>query len=109
MNTENIKLKLSQFKNSDKFKVYQNLQPAVENSTSETIYLVNGIFNKITDELIHSLDRGGFNKLALKNILLRVPNIIEDKQLDTEDFEFCYELIIILSKIVGVDIEDDLD
>ena len=109
MNIEEIKLKLAEFRASDKFKVYVDYQPAVENSTKEDVDLINGIFNKIAGELIQSLDTGAINEQELKNILLQAPDIIENEQLDTEDFEFCYELIFILSKIVDVDIEDELD
>ena len=109
MNLEEIKAKLEEFRKSDKFKIYQHLQPAVENSTPDTVGLVNGIFNDVAGELLSLLNTSGFSEEEIKKILLQTTNIIEEQPLDTEDFEFCYELLFVLSKITGVDIKKGID
>lgn len=50
MNLEEIKAKFEEFRKSDKFKIYQHLQPAVENSTPDTAGLINGIFNDVAGQ-----------------------------------------------------------
>jgi hypothetical protein len=109
MNIEEVKAGLIQFEQSDKFKVYQHLQPAVENSTPDTEKLVTDLFNVVANKLLSSLNSNGFNEDELKKILLDTVPLIEDRGLDTEDFEFCYELLFVLSEITGVNIQKEIN
>lgn len=109
MDLQEIKEKLLSFQQNDKFKVYQHLQPAVENSTPDTIGLVNGIFNRTTENLLSSLNTNGFREEEIKQIILKTIDEFEKEDLDTEDFEFCYELLFVLSEITGVNIRPEID
>lgn len=109
MNLQEIKEKLLNFQQNDKFKVYQHLQPAVENSTPDTVAVVNGIFNRTTDNLLSSLNANGFREEELKQLILKTIDEFDREQLDTEDFEFCYELLFILSEITCVNIRPDIE
>jgi hypothetical protein len=109
MNQLGIKTKLTAFINCDKFKVYQHLQPAVENSTSDTITLINTLFNDSAKQLQDLIDHKSYNEQSVKDILLETASKVENEQLDTEDFEFGFELIAVLSEITGVGIEAELN
>ena len=108
MNLSEIKTKLTAFINCDKFKVYQHLQPAIENSTPDTIALINTLFNDSAKQLQELIDNKSYNEQSVKDILLETASKVENEQLDTEDFEFGFELIAVLSEITGVSIEAEL-
>lgn len=109
MELPGINAKLSDFISCDKFKTYQHLQPAVENSASDTVTLVNGLFNDTAKELQELIAAGKYEEQAVKDILLQTTDLIGTQELDTEDFEFCYELIFVLSDITGVSIRNEID
>ena len=105
-NIENIRAELEDFIATDKFKEYQYLQPAVENSTEETKVFVNAEMNACCTELLQKLKQENINEQDLKKIVRANLEKIEDYVLDTEDREFCYELYNKIGEILGIDIED---
>lgn len=105
-NIENIRVELEDFIAVDKFKEYQHLQPAVENSNEETKEFVNTEMNVCCMELLQRLNEEKFNEQDLKEIVRSSLKKIEDHYLDTEDREFCYELYFKIGEILGIDIED---
>jgi hypothetical protein len=105
-NIENIRAELEAFIAVDKFKEYQHLQPAVENSTEETKEFVNTEMNVCCMELLQRMGQEKFNEQDLKAIVRNSLKKIEDHYLDTEDREFCYELYHKIGEILGIDIED---
>ena len=105
-NIENIRAELEDFIAADKFKEYQHLQPAVENSTEETKAFVNAEMNACCNELLEQLKKEKLNEQDLKKLVRANLEKIEDYVLDTEDREFCYELYNKIGEILGIDIED---
>ncbi|HLP36583.1 hypothetical protein [Lacibacter sp.] len=105
-NIENIRVELEDFIAVDKFKEYQHLQPAVENSTEETREFVNAEMNACCKELLQQLMQENIHEQDLKKTVRANLEKIEDYVLDTEDREFCYELYNKIGQILGIDIED---
>ncbi|MEQ1675270.1 MAG: hypothetical protein ABL876_01135 [Chitinophagaceae bacterium] len=103
---EEIKIKLKEFILADKFEKYQELQPAVENSTEEDKKFVNDEMNACCTNLLNHLEQKKPSDKALKKIVRNSLEKIKSSILDTEDEEFCYELYFILGDILGIDIED---
>ena len=105
-NISGIRTALQAFIESDKFKTYGHLQPAVANSTGDTIVYVETQMNMCGSELLAHLETARPQDATLKMIVRKYVEEIEDAGIDTEDREFCGELFFVISKIIGVDIED---
>lgn len=109
MEHSTINTKLTEYINCDKFTTYTHLQPAVENSTPETRNIINNLFNNSARKLQNLILNKNFTEKTVKDILLQTVSNVEREQLDTEDFEFGYELIGVLSEITGISIEAELN
>lgn len=99
-----INLNIETFINCDKFKTYVNLQPAVENSTVDDQKLINQMFNDAAREIQILITNNSFSEESVKKVFEELIDKIETTRLDTEDYEFCFELVYVLSEITGVDI-----
>jgi hypothetical protein len=97
---------LISFRDCDKFEVYKDRQPAVENSSEEDKKQINEEINFCCNELLSSLNNDAPQEKELFTIVRSSKAQIEDMMLDTEDREFCYELYAILGDILGIDVED---
>jgi hypothetical protein len=106
---ETIRKEITEFRDCNKFEKYQSLQPAIENSTPDTVALINRIFNGISEKILTSLTGTEFKENEIRAILMEAVDTIEAQELDTEDFEFGYELVFVLSKMVDIDIEKDIN
>lgn len=94
------------FINCDKFKTYVKLQPAVENSTVDDQKLINQMFNDTAKEIQILISNDSFSEESVKKIIQEIIDKIDSTPLDTEDAEFCFELVHVLSEMTGVDIQD---
>lgn len=101
-----IKNDLEEFIKVDKFKTYLHLQPAVENTTEADRQFVNDEMNSCAKELIVQLSGVSPKEDELRRIIRSYADRADDSDLDTEDREFCYELLSVLGEIVGIDISD---
>lgn len=105
-NKDQIKIALLDFIKDDKFKTYQHLQPAVENSTAEDKAFVTAEMNACCGELLQTLEGPAVPEDKLREIVRASLERIKDQGLDTEDEEFCYELYAVIGDILGIDIQD---
>jgi len=101
-----IRTELIKFRDCDKYTVYQDLQPAVANSTADTRQLVEEEMQDCCNRVLEYLDTPNPMDEKLKNIVRSSVDQIEDALLDTEDTEFCYELYAVIGNILGIDIQD---
>lgn len=103
---DEIRTRLIEFRDCDKFKVYADLQPAVVNSTEADKKFVNDEVNACCNELLQYVQTSKPLDGNLKKIVRSSVDRIEDAGIDTEDREFCYELYFQIGEILGIDIED---
>lgn len=99
-----IKNQLQEFKTTDKFITYGHLQPAVENSTEEDKQYVNNKMNECADRVLGYLDQPDIKEEKLEEIIRATSLELEQAPLDTEDWEFCNELLYVLDGILGLNV-----
>jgi len=103
--SEKVK-EIIEFRDCDKFEVYQHLQPAVSNSTEEDKKSINEIIDDCCNKVIQNLNNPESAEHNVKKIIWDTRDMVKDKMFDTEDTEFCYELFYKLGEILEIDVVD---